>query len=701
MKAGMTKENIYSGDRSFKVYLTGGEGANWALDQDYENTRSALTLLNGLVELVDIEEAEIVHTVWDKAIDRIDRSLLIDKFVVCHVCTNVYKMLEQADPATNWDDIGLWVTQTAEASEAASQLKLPYFNVPYSLDLEVFGNASIVDSPEKRAVDRQALGIQQHEFLIGNFMRDSLGVDLDSPKPEKGADIFLEIVKGLKKQDLSIHILLAGPRRHWLRKRLTESKIPVTFVGQVVEHDDVSLNILPLEKIASLYHLVDLVLITSRHEGGPRAILEAAASKTPILSTPVGLAKDVLDPSVLYSAIDEGIEKISRIVHEGYGAALVQSHWQRVGKYHSIEAVAAQFSKLYKVVAKGELQREVPENPAISSEKQKTTGMSLFQIIRKSVAHFRGRSLPGLGIKICLWHEFHKPPYGGGNQFMLALKKGLRQLGVTVVSNQLDDSIDVHICNAVWFDQRLLEKLSSGSHIRIIHRLDGLVHIARDQADKSIDDQAYVFNRRYATATVMQSEWCLQQATELGYKPVRQVIIRNACDPTIFYSKGQETVGKRRLRIIASSWSDNPMKGTSLYKQMEKKLDWAKFDFTFVGRTRETFDRIKVVSPLSSTKLAKALRQHDIYITASKNEACSNALIEALSCGLPALYLYDSSNPEVVGWGGLPFNGEDDVLSQLDRLANSYKGVRNCIYVDSLEDVAMRYLELAREIRKK
>ena len=683
-----------------KVYLTGGEGANWALDQDYANTKRALLLLDGLVELVDMEEAEVVHTVWDKAIKRIDRNLLVDKFVVGHACTNVYKMLEQSDSSTLCEDIGLWVTQTGEATDAATQLHLPCFYVPYALDLDIFGNALDVDSSEKRAAERKKLGIGEHEFLIGNFMRDSLGADLNAPKPEKGADIFLEIVKGLDRRSLPVHVLLAGPRRHWIRKNMAELNIPFTFLGEEVPYDDVTLNILPLKKIASLYRLIDLTLISSRHEGGPRAVIEAAAAGTPIVSTNVGLARDMLDPSVLYSAVDEAVEKVSRIIHSGYDQNLVIEHKQRVVGQCSIEAVSVGFAQLYRELAERGSKGSVRD---ISVSEQKTTGTSgsrLSHLIRKGVACLRGQTLPGLGMKICLWHEFHKPPYGGGNQFMLALKKGLRDLGVNVVSNKLDDSIDVHICNAVWFDPRLVEKLSSGRAVKIIHRLDGLVHVARGGTDKTFDEQAYDFNRRYASATVMQSEWCLRQAIGMGYNPINPIIIRNACDSTMFYPKKNVASETSRLRIIATSWSDNPMKGSWLYKKIENRLDWSRFDFTFVGRTQESFKRIRVVAPLPSEKLAKILREHDIYITASRNEACSNALIEALSCGLPALYLNDSGNPEVVGWGGLPFDGEDDLLARLDQLARSYQAVRNCIRVDSLQDIALKYLELSREICK-
>ena len=41
-------------------------------------------------------------------------------------------------------------------------------------------------------------------------------------------------------------------------------------------------------------NILDLYLVTSRIEGGPQAIMEAAISKTPILSTDVGVASEIL-----------------------------------------------------------------------------------------------------------------------------------------------------------------------------------------------------------------------------------------------------------------------------------------------------------------------------------------------------------------------------------------------------------------------
>ena len=47
-------------------------------------------------------------------------------------------------------------------------------------------------------------------------------------------------------------------------------------------------------------------------------------------------------------------------------------------------------------------------------------------------------------------------------------------------------------------------------------------------------------------------------------------------------------------------------------------------------------------------ELSNELRENDIFIFASKKEACSNAFIEAANCGLPAVALNDGGNPEIL-----------------------------------------------------
>jgi len=198
---------------------------------------------------------------------------------------------------------------------------------------------------------------------------------------------------------------------------------------------------------------------------------------------------------------------------------------------------------------------------------------------------------------------------------------------------------------------------------------------------------------------VLHPPWPYQRIVERGSRPVTPVIIHNAGAPDIFNRHGRVSFDPgRKIRLVSTSWSDNPRKGGPIYKWIEEHLDWDRFEYTFVGRASESFDRIHHVPPAPSNELAGILRQHDVYITASKNDPCSNALIEALACGLPALYLNDGGHPELVGYGGLPFNGVDEVLPQLDALVGNYEMFQNLIVVPSLDDVAEKYLTLLREV---
>jgi glycosyltransferase involved in cell wall biosynthesis len=59
-----------------------------------------------------------------------------------------------------------------------------------------------------------------------------------------------------------------------------------------------------------LYNTLDLYVVGSRCEGGPQAIFECAATQTPIISTPVGYATQILGEFDLGGAI-------YKIEHEG------------------------------------------------------------------------------------------------------------------------------------------------------------------------------------------------------------------------------------------------------------------------------------------------------------------------------------------------------------------------------------------------
>ena len=64
------------------------------------------------------------------------------------------------------------------------------------------------------------------------------------------------------------------------------------------------------------YNILDLYLVSSRLEGGPQAILECAVSKTPIISTDVGVASEILHPNSIYSL--DNFEEAKPMVEYAY-----------------------------------------------------------------------------------------------------------------------------------------------------------------------------------------------------------------------------------------------------------------------------------------------------------------------------------------------------------------------------------------------
>ena len=58
------------------------------------------------------------------------------------------------------------------------------------------------------------------------------------------------------------------------------------------------------QALNELYNLLDLYIVTSRIEGGPQAIIECGLSKTPIISTDVGVASEILSVNSIFDGVD-------------------------------------------------------------------------------------------------------------------------------------------------------------------------------------------------------------------------------------------------------------------------------------------------------------------------------------------------------------------------------------------------------------
>jgi len=294
---------------------------------------------------------------------------------------------------------------------------------------------------------------------------------------------------------------------------------------------------------------------------------------------------------------------------------------------------------------------------------------------------------------ISIFHQFSPPPSGGGHQFLRAFIKNCESRGLVVENNTISHTTRSCLFNSFNFLEKRLSRLHRDS-VLYVHRLDGPIDVYRGY-DQGVDRRIWEISKKFANKTIFQSQYSLKKHLEFGMNFNSPSIILNAVDPDIFYSHGRiEFSPNRKTKIVAVSWSSNPNKGSTFYNWLDNNLDWDKFEFTFIGRSPIQFKHIRIIDPVTSDVLANLLRQNDIYITASQNDPCSNSLLEALSCGCPAIYLISGGHPEIVNNAGLGFNSAEEIPELLNKVTNDFDRFQKNIDIPSIQEVTNKYLQV-------
>ena len=260
-----------------KIY-TLPAGENWICDRFTEEWNGS----NPDLFCTNPEDADIIWLLSDWCWDKIPRRLLQQKIVVCsvhHIVPEKFGDNQRQDFLERDKFVNLYhVPCNLTMNQISSLTQVPIFVQPFWI------NSNLWYPIEDKVSLRQKYGIDEKEFVVGSFQRDTEGSDLISPKLEKGPDIFCDIVIDAHKKDPNITVLLAGWRRHYVIRRLKEARVPYRYAE------------LPNSAVLNeMYNFLDLYIVSSRYEGGPQAVLECALTRTPIISTPVGIAPEVLN----------------------------------------------------------------------------------------------------------------------------------------------------------------------------------------------------------------------------------------------------------------------------------------------------------------------------------------------------------------------------------------------------------------------
>ena len=154
------------------------------------------------------------------------------------------------------------------------------FRIPIGIDIASFP----FRTPELRATARAELGLPASAFVVGSFQKDGIGwSDGLEPKLVKGPDVLVDALGRIARGAPELHVLLTGPARGYVKRGLECRQIPYrhTYARSRAE-------------LARAYHALDVYLVSSRQEGGPKAVLESLATGVPLVTTRVGQAPELV-----------------------------------------------------------------------------------------------------------------------------------------------------------------------------------------------------------------------------------------------------------------------------------------------------------------------------------------------------------------------------------------------------------------------
>lgn len=179
------------------------------------------------------------------------------------------------------------------------------FTIPIGINLDYFPRQTVA----RKKSNREKLGIPQSAFVVGSFQKDGVGWgDGMEPKLIKGPDVFLEAIRRLKDEIPELFVLLTGPSRGYVKHGLEEMGVP--YKHTYYKH---------YPEVAEMFAALDLYIVASRQEGGPKAILESMASGVPLVTTRVGQAMDIVRHGVNAWMTDaENVEALAAFALQVY-----------------------------------------------------------------------------------------------------------------------------------------------------------------------------------------------------------------------------------------------------------------------------------------------------------------------------------------------------------------------------------------------
>jgi glycosyltransferase involved in cell wall biosynthesis len=211
------------------------------------------------------------------------------------------------------------------------------FRIPIGVELRRFPLGDEV----ARVSARTSLGLPRSAFVVGSFQKDGVGLGEGlQPKLIKGPDALVEVLRRLREAIPELHVLLTGLARGYVRRELDRIGVPHRHF------------LLPSRaELARAYHALDVYTVTSRQEGGPKAVLESMATGVPLVATRVGQAPELVideENGILADVddIDALVAGVERIRDDAGLANRLRENGRVTAEHHADECLDPRWAEL-------------------------------------------------------------------------------------------------------------------------------------------------------------------------------------------------------------------------------------------------------------------------------------------------------------------------------------------------------------------
>ena len=309
-------------------------------------------------------------------------------------------------------------------------------------------------------------------------------------------------------------------------------------------------------------------------------------------------------------------------------------------------------------------------------------------------------------------------PYGGTNSFFRALTQKMVDRGVEFVGD-IHDDYDVALVSTLT-NKIKIDDLAyiQSRRIPVVHRKTGYEYRGSAALRERIDgvivgDRLQIEFEPYVNHSIFQSQYSFEVFRKAGYEGQHHTIIPNGVNSAVFNLRASSRLrlGRSRARpfwngsgtfhFMIVSWSNDARKGFTYYAEFDKELSsLPHIAVDFVGQLPIglSFKNIRAHKPMRFARLAALLKKSHGFLAFSEAETCSNAMLEAISCGLQVIYLDSGSNEEFAAPYGIRYDG--DFRQAVAHLMEGYEErARNTPEnVFDIAPVADRYMEVLRQV---